>query len=141
MAMDRPEVAMAVVLFVDDEAAILKGFTRALRNEPYVLRTATSAKDARTILASEPVDVVVSDEVMPGESGSDFLAWLRREYPRVVRIMLTGAASPDVAAQAVREGKLYRFLSKPISCEDLARTLRDAVRMNQNVESRTKVDG
>jgi DNA-binding NtrC family response regulator len=94
------------------------------------------------------VDVVVSDEVMPEESGSDFLIWLRRKYPHVVRIMLTGAASAGAAAQAAREGQLYRFLSKPIGCEELASTLRSAVQMKRgeeqrstNVEQRTKMDG
>ncbi len=84
---------MSIVLFVDDEPAILAGLTRALRREAYIVRTATSAKDARTTLAEEAVDIVVSDELMAVESGSELLAWLSQEYPSIVRIMLTGEAS------------------------------------------------
>jgi DNA-binding NtrC family response regulator len=75
---------------------------------------------------------------MSGESGSQFLAWLRKQYPHVIRIMLTGAASPSLATrQAIREGRLHQFLSKPISCEELARALRNALQAKQREEERS----
>ena len=117
------------VLFVDDEPALLQCFVRALRGEPYGVLTAKSPKEALAIMETESVDVVVSDERMPGGSGSAFLTRVRELFPRVIRIMLTGDAGLDGAIRAIQDGKLYRFLSKPVDNEELLRTLRNAFKM------------
>lgn len=115
------------VLFVDDEQALLDGLRNALRKEPYAIVTANSAQEGLRVLHERRVDVVVSDERMPGVSGSDFLAFVRQRYPDTVRIMLTGQASLEAAIQAINEGEIYRFLSKPCSPVQLAQTLRGAL--------------
>ena len=65
------------VLFVDDEQGVLDGLRRALRKEPYEVLTALSSEEALQILAEEDIDVVVSDENMPGMGGSEFLKTVR----------------------------------------------------------------
>ena len=75
------------VIFVDDKPAITDALKRALRKEPYEILTANSAAEALAILAEIQVDVVVSDEMMPGMSGSEFLAVVRRRYPDTIRII------------------------------------------------------
>src|SRR5579871_4385178 len=97
------------VLFLDDEPAILEGFARLLRKEPYTVLTATSGVAALAVLGRQPIDVVVSDERMPGMSGSEFLDQVRTQYPCIIRIMLTGQARMEVATRAIQQG-LYRFL-------------------------------
>jgi two-component system, probable response regulator PhcQ len=115
------------VLLVDDEPNITAGLKRALRREPYEILTANSAQEGLEILAAQPVDVVVSDEQMPGMSGSEFLRNVCRKYPNTVRMMLTGQASLEAAIRAINEGEVYRFFTKPCNDADLRLTIRNAL--------------
>jgi two-component system probable response regulator PhcQ len=115
------------ILFVDDEPNVTAALKRALRSEPYEFLTAVSADDARRILALCPVDVVVSDEQMPGMPGSAFLSEVRVRYPSTIRIILSGHASLDAAVRAINEGEVYRFLLKPCNPTDLMVTIRQAL--------------
>ncbi|QCQ21479.1 response regulator [Desulfoglaeba alkanexedens ALDC] len=117
----------ATVLFVDDEPKITDALKRILRREPYRVLCANSAKEALNILGGREVDVVVSDEKMPGMSGSDFLALVAEAYPETIRIVLTGQASLEAAIRAINEGGIYRFLTKPISESNLTATIRQAL--------------
>ena len=67
----------ATVLFVDDEPKVTEALKRALRREPYEFLTATSGTAALKILEDQYVDVVISDEQMPGMAGSVFLSMVR----------------------------------------------------------------
>jgi DNA-binding NtrC family response regulator len=127
----------AAVLFVDDEPAILAGFSDALRKEPYEILTATSAALALDVLSRAHVDVVVSDECMPRMCGSAFLERVHRDYPNIVRIMLTGEASLAASVRAINDG-LYRFLGKPVRPEELSRVIRDALKMKSLGADATK---
>ena len=120
-----------VVLFVDDEPAILNGIRLTLRKEPYEVVTVGSAKDALTILAERDVAVLVSDARMPVMSGTEFLDRVIATYPSVVRIMLTGEADLTVTRRLIEDGRLYRFLSKPVSAEELKGVLRIALQSRQ----------
>ena len=92
------------VLFVDDEAVIRDMVKTAFANEPYGLITAGSAEEGLDILAAESVDVVISDEIMTGMSGSEFLSFVRKKYPDTIRIILTGKANLEAVIRAIREG-------------------------------------
>ena len=119
----------STALFVDDEPSIVETFRRALRKEPFGIRTATSAAEGLDILSRECIDVVVSDEQMPGMSGSEFLAVVRRMHPQTIRIILTGEASLRAAIKAINDGEIYRFLMKPCKPEELALTVRQALQL------------
>jgi len=119
------------VLLVDDEPHVTEALKRVLREEAYDIRTASSARTALQILAREAVDVVVSDERMPGMSGSEFLATVRRSYPNTVRILLTGHANLEAAVRAINEGEIYRFLTKPCKEADLTRAIEHALRRKE----------
>jgi DNA-binding NtrC family response regulator len=129
----------ATVLFIDDEAQILEGIRDALRREKLDVITATSGAEGLAILAKRKVDVVVSDERMPGMSGSEFLATVRRRHPGTVRIMLTGHASLEAAVRAINDGEIYRFLTKPTAPADLARTINDGLRIRQLMEQAARL--
>ena len=120
-----------VVLFVDDDPGILEGFQRVFAMEDYALHTAQSAERALEILRRTPVDVVVSDEQMPGMSGTRFLAKVRREYPDTVRIILTGHASVETTLRAINKGEVYRFLLKPCNLAELSLTIRQALQIRE----------
>src|SRR4051794_17716289 len=72
------------------------------------------------------VDVVLSDIDMPGMNGLDLMVRLRRNYPRIVRLLLTGRATVAVAVGAINEGEVYRFMTKPWDIDELREVLRQA---------------
>lgn len=119
------------VLIVDDEPSIRNLMRDALATEPYRLLSADSAERALEILKMEPVDVVISDDLMPGMSGSEFLFLVKDQYPNTVRIMLTGHASIESAIRAINEGQIYHFFTKPCRVYDLVITVRKALQQNE----------
>ena len=117
----------ATLLLVDDEPNVTDALKRALRREPYEILTATSGPAALELLARQHVDVVISDEQMPGMSGSVFLSTVRKQYPHTIRMILSGQASLEAAVRAINEGEVYRFFLKPCNPTDLAFTVQQAL--------------
>lgn len=99
-------------LIVDDERDILDSVERLFRKECRVF-TAETVDQALEILAANSIQVVLSDQRMPMASGVELLATLRQEYPHVVRVLLTGYANIDHVIDAINEGHVYRYISKP----------------------------
>lgn len=112
------------VLLVDDEPKVLTNLQRGLRKESYEILCATSADAALDILRVRAVDVVISDQDMPGLTGTAFLAQVRKEFPETMRYILTGKATADVVLQAINESAISGFFTKPTRYVDLAETLR-----------------
>jgi two-component system, probable response regulator PhcQ len=117
----------ATVLLVDDEPNVTDALKRALRREPYEILTATSGPAALELLERHHVDVVISDEQMPGMSGSVFLSAVRKQFPHTIRMILSGQASLEAAVRAINEGEVYRFFLKPCNPTDLAFTVQQAL--------------
>jgi two-component system, probable response regulator PhcQ len=78
-------------------------------------------------LERHAVDVVISDEQMPGMSGSEFLSAVRKQYPDTIRMILSGQASLEAAVRAINEGEVYRFFLKPCNPTDLMFTVQQAL--------------
>jgi DNA-binding NtrC family response regulator len=119
------------VLLVDDDPAVTESYRRSLRREPYELLTASSGIEALGMLKRARVHAVVTDEKMPEVSGTELLKVLRSKYPDVMRIMLTGQASVQVACNAINIGEVHRFLLKPCSGVELAVAIRDALKLRK----------
>jgi DNA-binding NtrC family response regulator len=117
----------AAILFVDDEINILKALARLLRNEPYAVHLASSAEEAFRILESTPVQVVISDQRMPGTCGVEFLSRTRKRWPHAIRILLTGYAEVTVVVEAINHGEIYRLVTKPWNDDGLRATIRQAL--------------
>jgi DNA-binding NtrC family response regulator len=130
---------LPVVLLLDDEPNVTAGLKRALHNEPWKILTAATVGGAFDILAREPVDIIVSDERMPGMSGSQFLAETRKKYPNAIRMILSGQADLEAAVHAINEGEVYRFLLKPCNPADLRITIRQALEQKKLVELSRKL--
>lgn len=112
-----------VLLLVDDEAGILSALRRTLRREGYEILTAESGGEALDALAREPVDAVLSDQKMPGMSGTQLLGEVARLHGEVVRLVLTGW--PEEIPPAEREALGIRALiPKPWDDTELKATLR-----------------
>jgi response regulator RpfG family c-di-GMP phosphodiesterase len=118
---------MDKILFVDDEENILSAFRREFRKE-FEIDTATDAEEGlRTVAARGPFAVIVSDFRMPKADGNRFLAAVKKIAPDSVRVMLTGHADVNMAMQAVNEGSVFRFLTKPCPSDTLGKVLTDAI--------------
>src|SRR5215212_9266429 len=101
------------VLIVDDEPEILHSLRRVLESTSCTVLSAESADEALQVLAREPVEVIISDQQMPGMAGIDLLKLVRVRHPRVVRIMLTGESDFELPVRAINEGAVSKFLRKP----------------------------
>lgn len=111
------------ILFVDDDANMLKAFHRALRNR-FELETAISGQEAlEKMAANGPYAVIVSDMRMPGMDGLEFLTRAKKEAPLSIRIMLTANSDQKTAIDAVNKGDVFRFLTKPWDAESLTGVL------------------
>jgi response regulator RpfG family c-di-GMP phosphodiesterase len=113
----------AKILFVDDDPNILAAYQRQLRRQ-YEIDTALAGEQGLEAVAkSGPYAVIVSDLKMPGMNGIQFLSRVKEMAPDTVRMMLTGFAEVKTAIDAVNEGNIFRFLTKPCPPEILSRAL------------------
>lgn len=121
------------ILFVDDDANILAAFQRQLRKF-FAVETALGAKEGLAAVADRgPFSVIVSDFRMPGMDGIQFLSRVRENAPDSVRMMLTGNADLQTAIDAVNEGNIFRFLTKPCESQVFAKALLAGVRQHSLV--------
>ncbi len=111
------------LLFVDDEANVLKALRRVFRQENYDILTAPDAKTALQILAESPCQLMITDYKMPGMTGADLLREVKRLYPDTIRILLTGQADTDAVMAAIKDGAVYKFILKPWNDDDLRVTV------------------
>lgn len=111
------------VLFVDDDPHVLAGVQRQLRKAFQVDSAQGAEEGLKALRQHGPYAVVVSDLRMPKMDGIQFLARVRELAPDTVRMMLTGYAEVEVAIQAVNEGNVFRFLTKPCDSDTLAKAL------------------
>ncbi len=117
----------ASILIVDDERNVIKSLMRCLAEENYEVVTASSGEEGLQIMETESIKVAISDEMMPGMSGIEFLSIVQKRYPECVRIILTGNASLEKAMTAINNGEIYRFFTKPWQDAELVMTLRGAI--------------
>lgn len=115
------------ILIVDDEQDVLDSLRRTLRHENYEVLTSTSPRDALDMLQRANVDILISDIDMPEMTGLELIGRARKRYPDVVRILLTGDASIQSALEAINEGSVHKYLTKPWSARDLRDTLRTTI--------------
>lgn len=101
------------ILLVDDEENILSAMRRVLRREGYQILTAGGGKEGLALLADHAVDVIVSDQRMPNMTGVEFLRQAKVLYPDTVRIVLSGYTELQSITDAINEGAIYKFLTKP----------------------------
>jgi serine phosphatase RsbU (regulator of sigma subunit) len=121
------------VLLVDDDKMLLAGLKRQLRNK-FKIETAISGEDAvKMVEENGPYAVVVSDFMMPGMNGIDFLRKVKASDPDTIRMMLTGSADMATAIKAVNEGSIYKFHPKPCPAETLGDAIESGIEEYQKV--------
>ncbi len=113
------------LLVVDDEADLVDSVKDLLRYEYRVLG-ATRAAEGLEIMKREKVHIVMSDQCMPEMSGVEFLSRLKEQYPDTVRLLFTAYADIKAVIDAINQGSVYRYITKPWEQEDLLMVLRQA---------------
>lgn len=106
------------VLFVDDEEKILRALKRGLLDEPYKKLFAGSGKEALEILQKNEVHILITDMRMPEMSGLELLRDVRKEYPNIVRMVLSGYTQVTTLLTAINQGEIYRYITKPWQLEE-----------------------
>lgn len=118
---------MRTVLIADDDHGTRAVLTALLKHAGYSILACAQGEEALKVLGSQRVDLVITDLVMePGMSGMDLLRNLRRDYPQVPVIMITGYSTVDAAVGAMREGA-FDFVRKPVRPRDLLAVVRAAL--------------
>jgi DNA-binding NtrC family response regulator len=126
------EAAKHPILVVDDEPEILFSLRGLLRKE-FEVATADSGPQAVHILEQQPVHVIMTDQRMPGMTGVQLLSRVRSRYPKAVRIVFTGYADIKAVIDAINQGQIYRFLTKPWDPDELLTVLRQACEEHDRV--------
>ncbi len=119
------------ILFVDDEPAVLDAYRRILYPEFEVDIANSAAKALASIKNNTPYAVVISDMRMPVMNGAEFLRQVRQDTPDTVRMLLTGYTDLNAAIQAVNEGNIFRFLTKPCEPEILTAAITAGIKQYQ----------
>lgn len=126
------------LLVVDDEPDVVKSVKDLLRLEYRVLG-ATNANDGLALLAKEPVSVVMTDQRMPEMTGVQFLSKVKDQYPEIVRLLFTGYADVRAVIDAINQGHVWRYITKPWDPEELASIIRDACERHDLVRERAEL--
>jgi response regulator RpfG family c-di-GMP phosphodiesterase len=115
------------ILFVDDDPLALEGLSRSVYREFKADLAEGPEAGLEKVKNGGSYIVVISDMRMPVMDGAEFLSRVRNLAPDSIRVMLTGFADTEAAMRAVNEGRIFRFLNKPVTTEDLTLTLRACV--------------
>lgn len=100
------------LVIVDDEEEILKSLKRLFRRD-YSVQTFSSAEDFLHFVSDNPVDIVLSDIRMPYMDGFELMAILRRDYPQIVRLCISGYADLERSQKAIENGLFEYIVPKP----------------------------
>jgi diguanylate cyclase (GGDEF)-like protein len=115
------------LLVVDDEPNILTSLSLLLSKEFEVVGV-ESAEAAQQVFAEREIDLILSDQRLPGMNGVQLLEWVREHSPRTIRLMMTGLARLEDAVEAINCGQISRFVFKPWHSDELLQVLRNAAR-------------
>ncbi|MCG7200070.1 Flp pilus assembly complex ATPase component TadA [Marinobacter pelagius] len=135
------------LLLVDDEPNILASLRRVFQRENYELLFARSADEALKILENQPVELIMTDFMMPGMNGSELLREVRERWPQTIRIMLTGHANTDAVMGSIKDGAVYRFILKPWNDDDIRLTIAlaleqyELMQRNRSLQEQTQKQG
>lgn len=126
------------ILVVDDELDVVRSVQDLLRLDYHVLG-ATRAADGLKLMAAHDVHVVMTDQRMPEMTGVEFLARIRNEYPDAVRLLFTGYADLRAVIDAINQGNVFRYITKPWDPDELQTIIREAVNRYELLAERRRL--
>jgi DNA-binding NtrC family response regulator len=134
-----------IILCIDDEKAILNSLKAQLKTAlgtTFRFELAESANEALELIdelvnEGEVIVIIISDWLMPGMKGDEFLTILHGKFPGIIKILLTGQANKDAIENLYANAKLYRCLTKPWSERDLINCIQSAIECRNSAEQET----
>jgi DNA-binding NtrC family response regulator len=126
MPAPETEPSRPSILLVDDERPYLEMLRTGL-NKEFEIQLAFNTEDAEMRMNLRDYDIVVSDHLMPGEKGLDFLVRACEQHPKTRRILMTGYINPQLLSRSIGVAKLARCILKPLGVADLAKVLREVM--------------
>jgi diguanylate cyclase (GGDEF)-like protein/PAS domain S-box-containing protein len=130
---------LQTLLLVDDEVHVTAALIRVLRRDGYRILRAESAEEGLRMLALHEVQVVLSDHLMPGMHGIEFLSKVKALYPDTVRMMLSGYTAVDSIIAAINSGAVFRFHAKPWDADTLRASIAEAFRYHWFIQRAANV--
>jgi signal transduction histidine kinase len=127
------------ILYVDDEPFALETF-RAQFKEDFTIHIAPDVEEAQRLLDQHEIAVVLADQRMPGLSGVELLKRVKIQRPDTVRMLITAYTDMDVVVEAINEGHVYRYVTKPYNEDDLRNTLRQGIETHYLVRERERLE-
>jgi diguanylate cyclase (GGDEF)-like protein/PAS domain S-box-containing protein len=127
------ELKQRTLLLLDDEPNILHALKRLFRLDGYKILSTADPNDAFDLLARNRVQVVISDQRMPTMSGTEFLSRVKDIYPDTMRIVLSGYSEIESITQAINQGAIYKFFTKPWNDNQLRDNIREAFRVAEKL--------
>lgn len=123
------------ILCVDDEVTILNSLLRQMENafgDSYLYEIAENAEEGLEVIEEMQdedigIIVIVSDWLMPGMKGDEFLIEVHKKFPKVVKILLTGQADEDAIERVKQEANLHRYLRKPWNNQELIECIQEGL--------------
>ena len=134
------DIEPGTILFVDDEANILRSLQRLFIPLGYEVFTAESGQAGLDLLASNSVDIIISDMRMPEMDGAEFLKQVAQQYPSTKRMLLTGYSDLESAISAVNHGKIDYYLNKPWKDNQLEVAVQNALESKRLKEKNTQLE-
>jgi CheY-like chemotaxis protein len=129
------------ILFVDDEENILHSLRRLFHREGYDIMIASSGPEGLDILRDHTISLIVSDQRMPDMIGAKFLTKARAISPQTIRMMLTGYSDLETATQAINEGGIARYITKPWNDDEFKMIVHDAInRLDLEIQNEELTD-
>ncbi|MEA1080942.1 EAL domain-containing protein [Marinobacter qingdaonensis] len=129
------EASGKTLLLLDDESNILRALVRVFRRDGYQILSTTSVQEAFSLLAANEVQVIISDQRMPEMSGTEFFSRVKAIYPNTVRIILSGYTDLKSVTEAINEGSIYKFLTKPWDDKQIREQIGQAFRFHASLHS------
>ena len=128
------------ILVVDDEPDVVKSVQDLLRYD-YKVLGATRAREAIKLMQDNEIAVVMSDQRMPEMTGVEFLRRARTDHPDAVRLLITGYADIRAVIDAINEGNVYRYITKPWDPDELQTVIREAIERYDLLVERKRLIG
>ena len=136
----RLQKPQRTLLLVDDEPNVLSSLKRLFRRDGHIILTANSGPEGLEMLSKHKVDIIISDQRMPGMTGVEFLRAAKVNFPDTIRIVLSGFTELQSVTDAINEGAVYRFLTKPWEDEQLREHVHKAFEYRELMEENRQLD-
>jgi len=124
------------VLFIDDDSVVLLSIVRGLQDQPYNILSANGYTEALEILKQKEVHVIVTDMCMPEMNGLELLRTVRKEYPEIIGMVLTGYLQDTALQTAVEDGEVFKLIPKPWKLSGNFETLIQRAVDNYNLQGK-----